>query len=130
VRALERLLILCVAVGGLVYGERLAHTAVSMLARIDPANVHGVIVSGSALGFTQAAIATAVILFGVVPAFLSLFDGRRRAVGLLVGELVAALLLLGASQRVLHASVHARIVGTGAARVLAVRAAATMEAVE
>jgi hypothetical protein len=47
-----------------------------------------------------------------------------------VGELVAALLLLGASQHVLRQSVHARIVGTGQARVLALRASATTEAVE
>jgi hypothetical protein len=95
--------------------------------------VHGVEITGSALGFAQAFIAVAVILFAVVPAILSVFeafDGRKMHAKLVLGELIAALLLFGASGRVLHESVHARIVGTGDTRVLAVWAAVTTEAVE
>jgi hypothetical protein len=131
-RFLERLALVCTALLGLVYGERLVRSAIAIIARLDPAHVHGVIVTGSALGFIQAGIAAAVVMFAVVPALLSVFDGpsRRMPAGLVVGELVAALLLLGASQHVLRQSVHARIVGTGQARVLALRASATTEAVE
>ena len=129
-RLLERLLIVAIVVAGLVYGERLAHEAIAMVAHIDVAHVHGVSLSGSALGFAQAAIACGAIIFGVVPAFVSLFDGRRFRAKLMLGQLVAALLLLGASEQVLQHSVHARIVGTGEARVLALRASTTMEVVE
>jgi hypothetical protein len=129
-RLIERLVIVCTALCGIVYGERLVRSTLSMIARLDPAHVHGVIVSGSALGFVQAGIAIGVIVCAVIPALLSLFDGRRAPAGLVVGELVTALLLFGASQQVLRQSVHARIVGTGQARVLAVQASATLEAVE
>jgi hypothetical protein len=129
-RLIERLAIVCTALCGIVYGERLVRTTVSMVARLDPTHLHGVIVTGSALGFVQAGIAVAVIVVAVVPALLSLFDARRMPAGLVVGELVAALLLFGASQQVLRQSVHARIVGTGQARVLALQASATPEAVE
>ena len=118
-RLIERLLVIGLTLGGLAYSQRL-----------DLANVHGVDISGSPLGFIQAAVAIAVILFAVIPAFLSVFDGRRMPAMLVIGELVGALLLFGASERVLHESVHANIVGTGDARVLAVRASATMEVVE
>ncbi len=122
-RLFERLLIVCTVLCGTVYGERL----------IRVAHVHGVEITGSALGFAQAFIAVAVILFAVVPAILSVFeafDGRKMHAKLVLGELIAALLLFGASGRVLHDSVHARIVGTGDTRVLAVRASVTTEVVE
>jgi len=122
-RLFERLLIVCTVLCGTVYGERL----------IRVAHVHGVEITGSALGFAQAFIAVAVILFAVVPAILSVFeafDGRKMHAKLVLGELIAALLLFGASGRVLHESVHARIVGTGDTRVLAVRASVTTEVVE
>jgi hypothetical protein len=95
--------------------------------------LHGIEFSGSALGFTQAAIAVAVILCAVVPAIGSVieaFTRRKTSMKLIIGELVVALILLGASGRVLHDSVHAHIVGTGDGRVLAVRASATTEVVE
>jgi len=130
VRFIERVLILCVAVCGIVYGEHLFHTTVAVLARLDPTHVHGLIVTGTAFGFVQAGIAAAGIIFGVIPAVLSLFDGRRTPAALVVGELVAALLLLGASEHVLHQSVHARIVGAGHARVIALSASTTVEVVE
>jgi hypothetical protein len=132
-RLIERILIIGTTLGGVAYGERLVRGALSMLARLDLAHLHGIEISGSALGFIQAAIAAAVIVFAAIPALLSVFDvfdGRKVPVKLVVGELVAALLLFGASERVLHDSVHAHIVGTGEARVLAVRASATTEAVE
>ena len=132
-RFIERLLIVGITLGGVAYGERLVRGMLATVARLDPAHLHGIELTGSALGFTQAAIAGAVILFAVVPAILSafeVFDGRKMPATLVVGELVAALLLLGASERVLHDSVHAHIVGTGDTRVLAVQASATMEAVE
>lgn len=129
-RFIERLLILCVAACGLAYGERLVHTALSVIARLDPTHVHGLIVTGSTLGFVQAGIAVAGILFGVGPAILSIFDSRRMPAALVLGELVAALLLLGASGQVLHQSLHARIVGAGHARVIALRASTTKEEVE
>jgi hypothetical protein len=129
-RLIERLLIVSTALCGIVYGERLVRAALSIVSRVDPTHVHGVVISGSALGFTQAAIAVGVIACGVVPAILSLFDGHKMPARLVVGELVAALLLLGASEQVLQRSVHARIVGTGDARVLALQASATTEAVE
>jgi len=129
-RLIERILIVATALGGLVYGERLVRMTLSLVARLDPSHLHGVEVTGSVLGFTQAGIAAAVILFAVVPAILSIFDGRKMPATLIIGELVAALLLFGASERVLHDSVHAHIVGTGHARVLAVRASATTEVVE
>lgn len=129
-RLIERILIVVTALCGLVYGERLVRMTLSMVAGLDPSHLHGVEITGSALGFAQAGIAVAVILFAVVPAVLSVFDGRRMPASLIIGELVAALLLFGASERVLHESVHAHIVGTGDARVLAVRASATTEVVE
>ncbi len=129
-RFVERLLMLCVAACGLAYGEHLVHTALSVIARLDPTHVHGVIVTGSALGFVQAGIAAVGILFGVGPAVLSIFDSRRMPAALVLGELVAALLLLGASEQVLHESVHARIVGAGHTRVLALSASTTREEVE
>jgi hypothetical protein len=140
-RFVERLLIVATAVGGVAYGERLVRATLSTVARLDAAHLHGVEITGSALGFIQAGIAAAAILFAVVPALLSVFDvfdGRKVPATLIMGEIVAALLLFGASERILHESVHARIVGTGDARVLAVRAAvgtsigvsATTEAVE
>jgi len=122
-RLFERLLIVCTVLCSTVYGERL----------IRVAHVHGVEITGSALGFAQAFIAVAVILCAVVPAILSVFeafDGRKMHAKLVLGELIAALLLFGASGRVLHESVHARIVGTGDTRVLAVRASVTTEVVE
>jgi hypothetical protein len=134
VRLIERLLIVCVVLCGIAYGERLAHETMTLLARLDPAHLHGIVISGSALGFVQASIAMGVIAFAVIPAILSVFegrvDGRRIPVRLVVGELVAALLLLGASEQVLHRSVHAHIVGMGGSRVLAVQASATTEVVE
>jgi hypothetical protein len=130
VRFVERLLIQCVAACGVAYGERLVHTALVAVARLDPTHVHGLIVTGSAFGFVQAGIAVAGILFGAGPAVLSLFDGRRMPASLILGELVAALLLLGASEHVLQQSVHARIVGEGHARVIALSASTTVEAVE
>jgi len=93
----------------------------------------GIEITGSALGFTQAGIAVAVILLAVVPATVSVlegFTGRKTSVKLLIGELIAAILLFGASAGVLRDSVHAHIVGTGDGRVLAVRASATTEVVE
>lgn len=129
-RLFERLTIVCTVLCGLVYGERLVRMTMSVLARLDAAHLHGIEITGSAAGFIQAGIAVAVILFAVVPAILSVFDGRKVPVTLVIGELVAALLLFGASERVLHESVHARIVGTGDARVLAVRASAITEVVE
>lgn len=93
----------------------------------------GIEFSGSALGFTQAAVAVAVIVCAVVPALGSALEAltkRKTSMRLIIGELVVALILLSASGRVLHDSVHARIVGTGDGRVLAVRASATMEVVE
>jgi hypothetical protein len=122
-RLFERLLIVFTILCGIVYGARL----------IRVAHVHGVEITGSALGFAQACIAVAVILLAVVPAILSVleaFDGRKTHAKLVLGELVAALLLFGASGHVLRQSVHAHIVGTGDARVLAVRASATTEVVE
>ena len=129
-RFIERILIVATAVCGIVYAERVGRAVLSTIARLDAANVHGVEITGSVLGFTQAGIAAAVILFAVVPAILSVFDGRKLPATLVIGELVAALLLFGASERILHDSVHAHIVGTGDARVLAVRASATTEVVE
>jgi len=132
-RLFERLVLVCTVIGGIVYGERLVRGILSIISRLDAAHLHGVEITGSAMGFTKAGIAVAVVLFAAVPAFLSAFDGfdrRKMPATLVVGELVAALLLLGVSERVLHESVHARIVGTGDARVLAVRASATTEAVE
>jgi hypothetical protein len=129
-RFIERLLLVGTAAGGTVYGERLTRELLSVVSRLDPAHVHGVNISGSPLGFIQAAVAAAVILFAVIPAIFSVFDGRKMPATLVIGELVAALLLFGASERVLHDSVHAHIVGTGDARVLAVRASATTEVVE
>ena len=129
-RLLERLLIIAVAALGLVYGERVLHTTLAVIARVDPAHIHGLIVSGSALGFVQAGLATLGILFGVVPVIGSLFDRHRAPTALIVGELVAALLLLGASQHLLRQSVHANIVGAGSSRVLALSASTPVEAVE
>ena len=129
-RLIERFLVVSAALCGLVYGERLVRMTLSTLARLDPSHLHGIEITGSVLGFTQAGVAVAVIVFAVVPAILSVFDGRKAPATLVIGELVAALLLFGASERVLHESVHAHIVGTGDARVLAVRASATTEVVE
>ena len=132
-RFFERFFIVCTVICGIVYGEHLVRAVLSIVTRLDAAHLHGVEITGSALGFTQAGIAAAVVLFAVVPAILSVFDvfeKRKMPAALVVGELVAALLLLGASERVLHESVHARIVGTGDTRVLAVRASVTTEAVE
>lgn len=129
-RFIERLLIVGLTLGGVAYGERVAREVLAVLARLDPAHLHGVEITGSALGLTQAVIATAVILLAVVPAMLSLFDRRKMPASLIIGELVAALLLFGASERVLRESVHARIVATPEGKVLAVRASATTEAVE
>ncbi|HTD62941.1 MAG TPA: hypothetical protein VK679_19940 [Gemmatimonadaceae bacterium] len=132
-RVFERLILVCTLLYGMVYGERLIRAVLLTISRLDAAHLHGVEITGSALGFTQAGIAAAVVLFAVVPAILSVFDafdGRKMPATLVVGELVAALLLFGASGRVLHESVHARIVGTGDTRVLAVRASVTTEAVE
>jgi len=129
-RFIERLLIVCTALGGIAYGERLIRAVLSSIHRLDAAHLHGVEITGSALGFTQAGIAAAVVLFAVVPAMLSVFDGRKMPATLVIGELVAALLLFGASERVLHESVHVRIVGTGDTRVLAVQALVPTEAVE
>jgi hypothetical protein len=129
VRFIERALVLCVAVCGIVYSERVVRMTLSTVTRIDPSHLHGVEITGSALGVIQAGIAAAVILFAVVPAILSVFDGRKLPAALVIGELVAALLLFGVSERVLHDSVHAHIVSRGDGRVLAVRASAT-EAVE
>jgi len=122
-RLLERLLVVGTALGGIAYGERLWRGVLSMLARLDPVHLHGVEITGSALGFTQAAIAIAVILFAVVPAILSVFDGRKMPTTLVVGELVAALLLFGASERVLQESVHVHAS-------MVARAGVTMETVE
>jgi hypothetical protein len=130
VRLIERILVACVALCGIAYGEHIARDTIALLARLDPAHLHGVVVSGSALGFVEAAIAVGVIVCGVIPAMASLFDSRRAPARLIIGELVAALLLFGASEQVLHRSVHAHIVGTGGSRVLAVQAAAIREVVE
>ena len=93
----------------------------------------GIEITGSAPGFTQAGIAVAVILCAVVPAVVSVLEGftaRKASVKLLIGELIAAILLFGASAGVLRDSVHAHIVGTGDGRVLAVTASVTTEVVE
>ena len=122
-RVFERLIIVCTVLCGTVYGERILRVA----------HVHGVEITGSPLGFAQACIAVAVIVFAAIPAMLSVFDtfdGRKRHAKLVLGELIAALLLFGASGHVLRQSVHARIVGTGDTRVLAVRASVTTEVVE
>jgi hypothetical protein len=132
-RLIERLLIVGLALGGVAYGERVVREVLSMVARLDPAHVHGVNISGSPLGFIEAAIAAAVIALAVIPAITSVFevfDGRKVPATLVIGELVAALLLFGASERVLHESVHACIVATSEGKVLAVRASATTEVVE
>jgi hypothetical protein len=96
-------------------------------------HLNGIEITGSALGFTQAAIALAVILLAVVPAIVSVLQavtGRKTSMKFAIGEFIAALLLFGASAGVLRDSVHAHIVGTGDGRVLAVRASATTEIVE
>lgn len=129
-RFVERLVAVCTVLFGMVYGERVIGSTVSAIARIDPAHLHGVTITGSAFGIVQAAIATAAIVFAVLPAIASIFDRRKMPATLLLGELVAAMLLFGASQHVLRESIHARIVGTGDARVLAVRASAPVEVVE
>lgn len=105
---IERLLVVCTAV----------------------THLHGIEITGSAFGFIQAGVAVTVMLFAVVPAVLSVFDRRKLPAILIVGELVAGLLLFGASERMLHESVHAHIVGTGDTRVLALRASVIPEAVE
>jgi hypothetical protein len=98
--------------------------------------LNGIEITGSALGFTQAGVAVAVILCAVVPAIVSVleaFTRRKTSMKLAIGEFIAALLLFGASAGVLRDSVHAHIVGTGDGRVLAVRASAasaTTEVVE
>jgi hypothetical protein len=129
-RLIERSVIVSVALGGVAYGERLVRDVLSVVGRLDLSHLHGVEITGSALGFVQAGIAVAVIVFAVVPAIFSVFDGRKMPATLVIGELVAALLLFGASERVLHDSVHAHIVGSGDTRVLALQASAIMEVVE
>ncbi|HZS59031.1 MAG TPA: hypothetical protein VFA43_07155 [Gemmatimonadaceae bacterium] len=99
--------------------------------------LHGIEITGTALGFTQASIAIAVILCAVVPALgsvVEVFVGQKKPmqtpIKFALGELIVALILFSASGRVLHDSIHAHIVGTGDERVLAVRASATTEVVQ